>query len=322
MLKMIRGTRWLFIGVLVASSGCAGLENGAVPVLRLENGAIENSGPALATIRTAIATDCLSVAPPAGTEDDIKARRNRLVTAYMFGVDLSYNEYERNLLNSIRQNDLGAASASLALSTIASVVGDQNIARALSTTNAIVTGTHTAIGRDYLLNQSLTTLQTQMRASRNTQRALILNRLRLDFSEWNSCMALSDVLAFEQAGTLNAAIAAVAASAAQANRVADQQVRNAIPTVAYTTGTLIDVLDAYLDPDGSEVDARTARALAAMAQLGLGPQGGQTDGERLGELVRDPGLDAERRALIATLVVMERPHNAQAADQLNAALAQ
>lgn len=314
---------------LLALSGCAGLQNGPNATFATADPGYQQARNA---IREAITRDCLgpsapvvaSAAPPAAEDASIvtlaetaEQRRNRLITAYIFSVDVSYNEYERNLLDAIRENDMGAATASLGLSAIGGVIGSQNLARALSTTNAIVTGTHTAIGRDYLINQTITTLQTQMRASRDTQRALILRRLGLPIVAWSSCTALSDALAFEQAGTLNAAIAAVSASAARDNSAAQQQAQDAIPTVEYTTGPLIDALRAYLDPNNSDIQNRRTRALEAMTTLRLGDK---ADLPRLGELVNDPGFDVERRALITMIALAERSHNQQAADALNAAL--
>lgn len=317
MVEAIRTGRWILLGLAVALGGCAGLRNGPDTLITTRN----NSYLAVRdTIKDAIISDCLNVSAPIDTTQNQEQRRNRLVSAYMFAVDVAYNEYERNLLDSIRQNDLGAATASLALSSIGSVVQLENLARALDVANTIVTGTHTAIGRDYLLNQTLTTLQTQMRASRTTQRALILRRLSLSFAQWDSCMAVSDVLAFEQAGTLNAAIAAVAASAAQANNVAQQQVQRAIPVADLSTGVLADELRAYLESDPNRTDARVTTALTAMGTAGVGPQGNMSPYARLQQLVSNQLFAAERQELVAAIIEAERGSDPEAARRLQAAL--
>jgi hypothetical protein len=318
--------------LLASLAGCAGLQNGPHPTFATDELGYQ---AARSAIREAITRDCLGPsapqalaaagAVPAATAvaagnvepESAEERRNRLVTAYVFAVDVAYNEYERNLLDAVRENDTGAATASLGLSAIASVIGIPNLARALDTTNAIVTGTHTAIGRDYLINQTLTTLQTQMRASRDTQRALILRRLGLRIDQWSSCTALSDALAFEQAGTLNAAIAAVSASAARENRTAQQLAQDAIPSAEFESGPLGDALLAYLDANNADFQARRTRALEAMALLRLGEK---NDLLRLSVLVNGAGFDVERRALITMIALSERAHNRQAADDLEAAL--
>lgn len=297
--------------------GCTGLTNGPPPLITTQDMSSGTTPNAIAAVRSAIITDCMTVTLPGDGSETREGRRNRLVSAYMFAADVAYNQYERNLLDSIRENDLGATSASLMLSTVGSVVGVEELARALDVTNSLVTGTHTAIGRDYLLNQTLTTLQTQMRASRNTQRALILRRFDLSTTDWNSCMALSDVVAFEQAGTLNAAIAAAAASAATANQLADRQVQSAI-RAELATGPLPDALRAYIDGDGPD-NARMITALRAMDEMGLGAP---NDLNRLQEIVEDQPSSGDRRNLVQRIIRLERDRNAAAAQALQAALDQ
>ncbi len=303
----IHSWKYALIAASAGLGGCAGgLNNGAPPVVRLENGIMaNNSNEALSVVRTAIQADCLDVEAPKAAEA-AKVNRNRLVMAYMFGIDLSYNEYERNLLDAVRQNDLGASSASMALSTIGSVIGNPALAQALSATNAIVTGTHTAIGRDYLINQTMTTLQTQMRANRANQRALIVRRRNLDYVDWDSCMALSDVLAYEQAGTLNGAIAAVAANAADANRQGEQQARDAIQRVTQARDPLSLALQAYLAP--SDAALRRTRREAARSMIeeeGLLTTPPMVPAERLSRILNDGEWSRERLVLARRLITRD-----------------
>ena len=309
MLQAIRPGSGLLFGFLLLLSGCAGLQNGAQPIVRLQQGDIVSDNGALQNIRSTIESDCLNIATPVA---EARARRNRLVSAYIFAVDLAYYQYERNLLDSIRDNDLGAASASLLLSSIGSVIGDQNLARALSTTNSIVTGTHTAIDRDYLLNQTITVLQTQMRANRATQRALIITRRALDYEDWDSCMALSDVLAFEQSGTLNGALASVAADAASAQRQGEQQARDAVAPVAFARDPLVLALNNFIFPsDRSLWSERTALANGIISDLGLMPSATAPIGIRRQQLLRfdTPAAATDRlrlaRAILQTDSVSE-----------------
>lgn len=299
-----RSLKYALLASFAALSGCAGLSNGAPPVVQIRNGELVSDG-ALERIRAAIGTDCLRVDGPARPPADAKAHRNRLVTAYMFGVDLAYNGYERNLLDAVRENDLGASTASLALSSIGAVVGDAALAQALSTTNAIVTGTHSAIGRDYLFSMTLNTLQTQMRATRASQRALILRRLQLEHQDWDSCTALSDVLVYEQAGTLNAALAEAAAAAAEANDEGQAAVEAAIPTAAYDRGRQATALRDYVFPaDEALWAARIAVGERIVGAQNLFPDASLSVRTRLLRLlyVADPALDADRRRLVQALI--------------------
>jgi hypothetical protein len=306
---VIRVLRGSLLSFAIMLSGCAGFSNGAPQLIvpqDLAGMGIRRS------IASAITADCLDISAQLPTAEERQARRNRLVSAYMFAVDVGYNEYERNLLDSVRENDLGAATASLALSSIGSVIGIEELARALDTTNAIVTGTHTAIGRDYLLNQTLTTLQTHMRASRSQQRAVLLHNRSLTIDEWDSCQALSDVLLYEQAGTLNAAIAAMAASAADSERAGTVAVQQAIERVAFTTNALTDALNAYFAPDNDALmNARLGRAAAYLAAAGLTVPANMGPGERLTRIL-DGANAVEVRALALGVLRTEQDQAAKA----------
>lgn len=283
------------ICALMALGGCVGMTSGPIPVAADPN-------PDLAHIRAETQRACLALPPAVGAADaeDARIARNNLVTAYMFAVDRSYNDYERQLLDSVRSGDTGAAIATIGLSTVAGVVGDENLARGLTTASAIVTGTHTAIGRDYLLNQTIGVLQTQMRASRATQRGVILERLALPYADWTFCIALSDALAYEQAGTLNAALVEVAASAAEANEEGQARAEQAIPTVAFNRSTQATALRGFLNAGGVALAReRREKVVELMGTNNLVP----ANGNALTRLYRlayraDAADDSDRRKLI------------------------
>jgi hypothetical protein len=201
----------------------------------------------------------------------------------MYAVDQSYAGYERRLLELMRRDALGASTLSLMLSTLASSIeGHAELVRSLSAANTVVTGTNAAIGRDYLMNQTMNTMLTQMRANRSRQRALILGRLGNTIANYPICIALSDALAFEQAGTLTEAIVRTSEAAALENRRNEEDVRNAIQTVQFTNGPLLDALRSYLDIDDTQILAeRRQRIITAVNELGIGPQGSQSIGQRL-----------------------------------------
>lgn len=286
---------------LVALSGCAGMSSGPIPVSA-------NPSTDLNRIRQTTEEACLALpAPVANTNEareEARLNRNALVTAYMFAVDRAYNDYERQLLDAIRSGDTGAAIATIGLSTIAGVVGDENLARGLTTASAIVTGTHTAIGRDYLLNQTIGVLQTQMRASRATQRALILERLALPYADWTYCTALSDALVYEQAGTLNGALVKVASSAAQANEEGERLAARAIPTVAFNRGVQARALRGYLFPGDRALTAeRLNKVHELMRAHGLVPAGSNAENRLyVLSILSEAADDNDRRRLIELIV--------------------
>ncbi|MEA3038070.1 MAG: hypothetical protein QOE79_583 [Sphingomonadales bacterium] len=234
----------------------------------------------------------------------------------MYAVDVAYNAYERQLLDTVRSTDLGASLASLSLSTLAATIHDVDVARGASTANTIVSGSHTALTKDALLNQSLGVLQSQMRASRAAQRTLILQRLSLPYENWNSCLALSDVAAFEQAGTLNAALVAVAQSTARASQDNEAKAAQAIPSVVYSTSPLPVALRAYLRPTDPNAAAHRQTALAALKTLlddGVIAAAPMTVNARLGLLITGGGTDEERIALARKIAEVEADPTAKKA---------
>lgn len=159
----------------------------------------------------ALGRDCLQVSGAADTAEDRAARRNRLVAAHLIAIDAAYYEYERGLLDHTRRLGLGSL---LSRSRHAGPV-DNEPSRALS---ASATTRPSGINREQQRHGLVTLLQTQMRASRAEQRNLMTRRLELPYDEWNSCLALADALAYEQAGTLNNALGALQALAESALR--------------------------------------------------------------------------------------------------------
>jgi hypothetical protein len=240
----------------------------------------------------------------AADAENARVARNNLVTAYMFAVDLAYNDYERRLLDAVRSGDAGEAVATLGLSTVGRVAGDENLDRGLTTASTIITGAHATISRDYLLNRTISVLQIQMRASRATQRAIVLERLPLPYADWTACIALSDALAYEQAGTLNAALVELAASAAEANEQGQARAEQTIPTVAFNRGVQARALRGFLDPGGSALAMeRRNKVVALMRANNLVPANGDAT-NRLFILAfhADPADDGDRRKLIELIV--------------------
>jgi len=280
----------------IGFSGCADMSGGPIPV----SAASDNR---LASVQRAIEVDCLDLTPETADATTLRDRRNRLVSAYIFAADTSYYAYERNLLDSIRAGDTGAAIASLTLSTLAGLIAVQELSHGLNGANSIIAGTHTAIGRDYLLNQTVNVLITRMQASRAAQRALIVSRRSLAYADWDSCMALSDVLALEQAGTLNAALTAVAADAADANRVGAQQERAAIQRVTQARDPLSVALESYLAPsDAALRRTRRETARTMIEEEGLLPTPPMILPERLSRIINDDDRGRERLVLARRLV--------------------
>jgi hypothetical protein len=235
----------------------------------------------------------------------MRIRRNNLATAYMAAADINYLAFERELLGFSRDNDLGSALATQLLSAIGAASGSRAISTAANITTGAVTGTQSAFSKS-LLNQTVSVLQTHMRASRAERYAVAIGHLALPYANWNTCQALQDALAYEQAGTLNAALAAMAASAADEERHNNSQAQQAIERVAYSQEALADVLRTYFAPPADEalMTARIGRAQALLTAAHLDVPAGTTAGERLMRIL-DGAQPAELRALAYAVLAAE-----------------
>jgi hypothetical protein len=304
--NMIAFRWWKYASLLMSLTlaGCAGMGEGPTPVS--QGVAPDNAEPDLSRIRQAMQTDCFNLGDDEADETDEtkQQRRNNLVTAYMAAADIRYNAYERNLLAFSRQNDLGASLATQLVSAIGSASGSQALSEAANITNGAIGATQSAFSKS-LLNQTVSVIQTHMRAQRLLQRATNTDHLALRYAQWNSCQALQDALAYEQAGTLNAALAAMAASATDRERAGQAQAEAAIPTVAVASGPVVTALEGYIYPaDRSMWPERMAVARRIVGAKNLYPDPDMNVGERLLEILNftDAGREADRRALVQGII--------------------
>jgi hypothetical protein len=267
-LANIRPVRASLLGLLFALSACAGMSEGPIPVSR---GIAPNEEPDLSRIRQAMQNDCLNV--PTGTPElagssvrltpeELRIRRNNLVTAYMTAADIRYDAFERDLLAFSRQNDLGAALANQLISAIGAASGSASLSQAANLTSGAIGGTQSAFSKS-LLNQTVSVLQTHMRAQRREYYAVATRHLAMSYADWNTCQAMQDALAYEQSGTLNAALAAMAASATDQEREGNRQAQNAVTRIAYSGAGLPAALRIYSAGGASQ----NTRAVAALTEL-------------------------------------------------------
>jgi hypothetical protein len=212
-----------------------------------------------AAIRSAIQTRCLDLNRQAADANELQIVRNDLVTAYMVAADIEYGRYETNLLNDVRSNNLAASLSILILSSVAGVVGDRQVAQGLTTATGIIAGGQKSYTTDQLLNETVSVLQQQMQASRAAQRTLILSKLGEPYAAWNFCLALQDAQAYERAGTLNAALAEIAATASESRRTNEAAANSVIPMIPFDRGPLSQSLkDFAFPPDRALWQARLA----------------------------------------------------------------
>jgi hypothetical protein len=134
------------------------------------------------------------------------ATRNDFITARMYAIDVQYTLYESQLTHENQDVNFIATAVNLGLTGTASLIPVAQTSRLLAGIATGVTGLDTAYNEKILLSKAIQNIQTQMRANRNDQAAIILANMKCDQQAYPIGMALSDLEAYYRAGTFTAGI--------------------------------------------------------------------------------------------------------------------
>ncbi len=152
-----------------------------------------------------------------GSSPDTQAAvRNQILTARMYIADIQYHYYEARLTREMQEEGLAATLASIGLTTAATLVPAAQTKAILAGTATAVIGADKAYSEKELLSNTIQALQTQMRADRKAQAAIIFAKMFRDtggnakiptsITAYTLPMALSDADAYYQAGTVASAL--------------------------------------------------------------------------------------------------------------------
>jgi hypothetical protein len=160
------------------------------------------------------------------------AVRNQIVTARMYIADIQYHYYEARLTREMQEEGLGATLATLGLTTASTLVGSAGTKTVLSAVATAVVGADKAYNEKQLLSNTIQALQSQMRADRRTQAAVIYAKMLKEAGnntktitpiyEYTLPMALSDADNYYQAGTIASALIGLSKTLANAEQNAEQ----------------------------------------------------------------------------------------------------
>lgn len=317
MAKFVRLFRLTFLLSFAALSACQTIRAGPDPVVPITDTNFN-------AIRQAIQTRCLDLNMQTASEGELQTQRNDLVTAYMLAADMQYGRYESNLLEEVRNNNFAAALSILILSSTAGVIGDRDLARGFTTATGIIAGGQKAYTTDQLLNETVSVLQQQMRASRAAQRALILSKLGQPYVNWTFCLAFQDAQAYERAGTLNAALAEISASASQARRTNEANADAVATMLPYERNALAVALREFTFPaDRNLWTARRQIVFELVQDNDLLPQPNSTVPLRVARILNgsSPEMQAARQQLARAIIADPRT-TPEAKAALERALAQ
>jgi len=181
----------------------------------------------------------------------------------MYIADIQYHYYEARLTREVQEEGLGATLATLGLTTASTLVGSAGTKTILSGAATAVVGADKAYNEKQLLSNTIQALQTQMRADRKTQAAVIYAKMFKDAGnntkaitpivEYTLPMALSDADNYYQAGTIASALIGLSKTVANAEQNADQAKSQAGPNpgaVSDAKVTAAPISDAIIPPAG------------------------------------------------------------------------
>lgn len=143
--------------------------------------------------------------------------RNAIIEARMAEIDVLYNEYETNITAEIRRTNFGTSLAGIVVGAVGAQASG-GAARNYAALGGVLSGASAAYQKEVLLDQSIQAFISQMRASRNAQKQRILSKLNLPGTAYSLQAALSDLSAYEQAGTLASAVSGLTEKAQTAER--------------------------------------------------------------------------------------------------------
>jgi hypothetical protein len=124
----------------------------------------------------------------------------------MYAIDLYYTKYESQLTHESQDANFIATAVSLGLTTAGSLITVAETTRILSGLATGVTGLNTAYNEKVLLNNAIQNVQSQMRANRHEQAALIYASMQCRVDVYPMGMALSDLEGYYRGGTFTAGL--------------------------------------------------------------------------------------------------------------------
>jgi hypothetical protein len=150
----------------------------------------------------------------------------------MYIADLEYHYYEARLTREMQDEGFVATAVNLGLTGSAALIPVAQTSRQLAGIATGVTGLDKAYSDKLLLSNTIQALQTQMRADRKAEAAVIYAKMFKDsgggsrtitpIAEYTLPMALSDVDAYYQAGTIASALIGLSKTVAGAEQRADE----------------------------------------------------------------------------------------------------
>ena len=215
--------RAILILSAISVSGCSTLQGRPSPVLNMKS--IEN------TVNNEYSPEMVMKNYATLSIDRKRAYRDEVLFIYLAAIDARYRNFVLGLTDQSKSGNSAASLFGLYTSALASV-SSGNLATAFATSSTFFQGAKGALNKDLFYEQALPSLINLMEAERARIRSDILNNLAKDRTSKNAITytlaeALMDAGRYEDAASVEKAVAELAKQAAQSLGAAEKKEREA-----------------------------------------------------------------------------------------------
>ncbi|MGE3346869.1 MAG: hypothetical protein AB7I35_05480 [Ramlibacter sp.] len=258
---------WALLGAAALLTGCSSLRHGGSPDPAYS---VEADMTAL---RASLSTTASVTSYYAGTPT--MARRNAFVDARVAMANLAYIQFISDLTADKQQIDTASEMLVLGLNLLGTTALGARAKTNLAAMAAGVSGSRAVVDKNYFYEKTTSALVATMNAQRKEVLLQILEGVKKPLEDYSFTQAVADTHAYYAAGTLNAAVAAVHASASAREARADQALTSLGEAPALTDAQIDDraaVTNAVLAAIKSGDLAQNQKLLKLLGLEGL-PQG-------------------------------------------------
>lgn len=272
------GTRFYKIVVLTAgllvSSGCSSLNGAPERIVSTADSINILKG------KYEMANALQEFEKPLPSRMSKKSYRDMVVALYMNAIDARYYDFRSELASEGRASSIGFDLAILGL-TSGAAIAKESIVNELSAAAAGFAGAKTAIDKNLYFDQTLPAILAAMDTERLKVRKRIVDKLRLEPTEYPLASAFADISAYEMAGSLDRAISNVTSSASIERQQANEEYEKALeraktacvsdvdlrPGRTSITNTLVDLRDGTSGGIGNFSSLSDEKKFAIIAQI-------------------------------------------------------
>jgi hypothetical protein len=154
--------------------------------------------------------------------------RNQIIDAQVFVIDAEYNDFIRDLNQSSGLTNLTTDAITLTLGGLGATIGGTATKAALAAAATGVTGISNAYSKDVLAQQTAAAIITQMDALRAKAKTTIVTGEKETITNYTLQQGLDDVLAYQAAGSVPAAVQQISSNASNNKTDADKKLLEAI----------------------------------------------------------------------------------------------